>query len=82
MTGDMQFRLEAQGRSVGRFRAVERVPDGVALAGWLAELRASEPVRASIVLTDRQGAELRRWDCQRIEWCADRVVVRRLRRVS
>lgn len=81
---DRLFRLEAGGRTVGRFRTAERAGRRVALAGWAWErmARPGAMERATIVLTDATGEELRRWSCGRVEPEGDRVLAERIRVVA
>ena len=79
MRAQWEFRLEADGRTLGRFDAAEAMSGGVSLAGWRPERVADKPVRGTIVLQG-PGSEMRRWECDRIVWEAAGVSVRRLRR--
>lgn len=82
LTRDLLFRLETKTGILGRFRAVERARQRVALLGWVWE-RGVQPAgqdRGTIVLTDPNGAELRRWACGQVELEGERVLVTRIRR--
>jgi hypothetical protein len=57
--------LEVQGRTVGRFRSVERAGLRVALVGWSWE-RTIPPAAVRngvIVLVSAGGEPVRRWNC-------------------
>ena len=84
LRGEQLFRLEKQGRAVGRFEAVERDGLAVCLKGWRWE-RGPRPAKlrgAIIRLTDSQGAEMRRWSCAAVELEGERVLATRIRRLG
>lgn len=82
LSHERMFRLECQGRVVGRFRAVERASQQVALLDWAWE-RGARPSRIDkgvIVLADAAGADIRRWECGRIEQDGESLLVGQIRR--
>ena len=80
------FRVDAAGRTLGRFFAVERVRDDIVLLEWEWERNVPErspgPRAGTIVLTDPDGKELRRWDFGRFDCRENRAVVGSIRQTE